>query len=150
MSRRFVVNNDYLTQMKQQRGDGRSTNTGSSLTNSSTQVSPNPSLVDEDELGLESETDPLLHPLSQESPVFFVPPCSHGIPPPHTPSLSSSSSKLEDVVHSIVDRTDGYIANDSFPVLVKPLDSRCVPDRPGPEGSSLSSVSMDSSDDTHY
>ncbi len=130
--------------MKQLRGDGHSTtNTAGSLSTggNSTHFSPVPSLTDEDDNDTDSfyEQDPLLSSQGG-SPVFFSP--IHSLP---LQSVRSSQffERLGDVDRQLTDDA-GYLAeNDLVPiVLVRPND---VPDeRPGPEGSSLSSVSLDS------
>ena len=121
--------------MKQQRGDGRSTNAGSLSTSGSVYVSPVPSLIDEEDTDSDSDNEevPLLNASSREPPIFFS-----------SQPLSSSFDRLEDVDRT--DDDDGYIGNDLIPILlVKPNDSTDVPERPGPEGSSLSSsVSLES------
>ncbi len=134
MSRRPVVNNDYLRLMKQQRGDGRSTVTGSLSTDSPGIASTDSSLL-EDRLGSEADQDLLLP--SQESPVFFAPLFSRGPLPPSSSSSTASSGRFED---GFIERAaDGYIPNE---LLIKGT----IPERPVPEGSSLSSVSLDLND----
>lgn len=129
--------------MKQQRGDGHSTNTGSVSVSSYHETPPSTS-TDEggDQPGSDSEQEPLLGSPSLASHHHA------SFPPLQPPTVTLSlSNKLEDNISFIEESppppSDGYLANNLFTVSMIPKQVR--PLRPDPEGSSVSSVSSESS-----
>ena len=140
MVRHHVVHNDYITLMKQQRGDGLSTNTGSSSNSSPLHLSSTGDLLHENHDSESGEEHDLLVPSLEEPPPPSVP--LHSFPPPPLIPLSHSPSPYSWSEEGLVFQTDGYITNDSF----SKTNIKKVPYRPVPEGSSLSSVSSESSE----
>lgn len=154
MSRRFVVSNDYISLMKQQRGDGHSTNTGSVTTTASSShdlISHSSSIEEagEEEPLLRSSPDPLPTFSSHRTgiqlpPSFAVSNAAQTLSPSHKPENNIIFSTEQ----SLPTSTDGYLSiNDLY--TGSGTVPKQVPLRPDPEGSSLSSMSSESSTNSY-